>query len=64
MFPDEPDTKIVEMEQVLKSNVKASYQHQTSIRCYIDQTAVDEVQWQLKQATLKLKNVNSQFVDI
>ena len=46
MFPDEPDTPIVEMELVLKPNLKTSYQHQTPIRYCINQTAVDEVQWQ------------------
>ena len=52
-FPDEPDIQIVELEQVLKSNVKASYLQSTRIRCYIDQTTVDEVEWQLKQAALE-----------
>ena len=31
-FPDEPDIQIVELEQVLKSNVKASYLQSTRIR--------------------------------
>ena len=44
MFPDEPDTQIVEMEQVLKSNVKTSYQHQTPIRFCINQTT-DHCWW-------------------
>ena len=51
-FPDEPDIQIVEMEQLLKSNVTASYLYSTRIKCCIDQNTVDEVESQLKHVTL------------
>ena len=39
-FPEEADVQIMEMKQLLKSNVTATYLHLTRIRCCIDQVFV------------------------